>query len=194
MLIGFYHATVIHVAQYINRPLIYLIPHVRLRITWQATAPLLRQITTLQESLRLKSDAWQHIETTLSERALRAETLAESHVHKRSLLEEQVHSYQAQAQSLTTRLQDLQARLDESETLCHKYQRNEATLLEEQHEWRAKWTLQEAQHQSLLSSMRDLEAAHKVALQEVQERSALQVSLLFWISAWGSLYTFAMRI
>jgi hypothetical protein len=42
-----------------------------------ATAPLLRQISSLQESLRVKSENWQVIESSLSERALKAESAAE---------------------------------------------------------------------------------------------------------------------
>ena len=39
-----------------------------------STQPLMRQISSLQETLRLKSESWQSIESTLSERALRAES------------------------------------------------------------------------------------------------------------------------
>lgn len=42
-----------------------------------ATAPLLRQVSTLQESLRLKSEHFQVIESNLSERAMKAESVAE---------------------------------------------------------------------------------------------------------------------
>ena len=55
-----------------------------------ATAPLLRQISSLQEAIRSKSEGWHAVEGALSERALRAESVAELSEHRRTVVEEQL--------------------------------------------------------------------------------------------------------
>jgi len=65
-----------------------------------ATAPLLRQISSMQEAMRAKQEGWQAVESSLSERALRAESVAEMAEHRKNLLEEQVRCSIAKGQDL----------------------------------------------------------------------------------------------
>lgn len=53
-----------------------------------ATAPLLRQISTLQDNFRVKSEQWKTMEREYSENALRQVHMADMTERKKLLLEE----------------------------------------------------------------------------------------------------------
>jgi chromosome segregation ATPase len=72
-----------------------------------ATTPLLRQISSLQESIRIKGDNWQKIESTLSERALRAEHLADAAENRKLFLEDQNASLKQQLNAQNSTIEEL---------------------------------------------------------------------------------------
>jgi chromosome segregation ATPase len=138
-----------------------------------ATAPLLRQISSLQESVRVKSEHWQNVESSLSERALRAENAAEIAEHKRSLMEEQLLEVKQQYASCSGRLSECQAQLSSAETLMERLRKREALWTEEKAEMDSKFALEVAQRQSLQATLREIELRHKVEVQELQDASAV---------------------
>jgi DNA repair exonuclease SbcCD ATPase subunit len=138
-----------------------------------ATAPLLRQISSLQESVRIKGEHWQNIESSLSERALRAENAAEIAEHKRALMEEQLLDVKQQLASCSGRLNDCQAQLSTAEALVERLRKREAHWSEEKAELDSKLALEVAQRQSLQSTLREIELRHKVEVQELHDASAL---------------------
>jgi hypothetical protein len=142
----------------------------------QATAPLLRQISSLQETLRIKSEQWQSIESALSERALRAENAMETFEHKRSLLEDQILNLKQQLSITSNRLQDYQNQLHTTEASLDRYKRFEISWSEEKHEWESKLSLEVAQKHSLQTSLRELEMRHKLDLQNVIDKNSTSLA------------------
>jgi len=138
-----------------------------------ATAPLLRQITSLQESIRAKSEHWQGVEGSLSERAIRAENAAEVAEHKRRLLEDETQALKQQLASTSARLQEAQAQLQAAQSAAERIRRREAQWSEEKVDTDSRLAMEVAQRQSLQSSLRELEIRHKVELQEAQEAAAV---------------------
>lgn len=138
-----------------------------------ATAPLLRQISSLQESVRVKSEHWQNVESSLSERALRAENTAEIAENKRSMMEDQLCELKQQHSTTCARLQDCQAQLAVAESTIERIKKREAAWSEEKVELDSKLAMEAAQRQSLQSTLREIEIRHKVEVQELQEASLL---------------------
>lgn len=143
-----------------------------------ATAPLLRQISALQDSLRVRGESWQSIESSLSERALRAESAAEVTEHKRSMMEEQLTACKQQLSITATRLQDAQQLLHSTETQVDRMRRAEASSIEATTELEARLSLESGQRQSLQASLRELEVRHKLEIAELEDERARQVGLL----------------
>lgn len=143
-----------------------------------ATAPLLRQISALQDSLRVRGESWQAIESSLSERALRAESAAEVTEHKRSTMEEQLTACKHQLSITATRLQDAQQLLHSTETQVDRMRRAEASSIEATTELEARLSLESGQRQSLQASLRELEVRHKLEIAELEDERARQVGLL----------------
>lgn len=73
-----------------------------------ATAPLLRQISSLQESIRVKNDSFQSIESSLSEKALKAESSAQQAEARKQLLEEQNSTMTKQIAFMTNKINEMQ--------------------------------------------------------------------------------------
>ena len=134
-----------------------------------ATAPLLRQISALQDSLRVRGESWQSIESTLSERALRAESAAEVIEHKRSMMEEQLTACKQQLSITATRLQDAQQLLHLAEAQVDRMRRAEASSIETAAELEARLSLESGQRQSLQASLRELEVRHKLDTAELRD-------------------------
>ena len=65
-----------------------------------SAAPLLQQISSLQDLLRSKSEGWNTVESSLSERAIKAEGACEVSGHKREIAEERASSLQLQLDNL----------------------------------------------------------------------------------------------
>lgn len=137
----------------------------------QATAPLLRQISSLQEALRIKSEQWQNIESALSERALRAENAVETFEHKKSLLDDQILNLKQQLSITSSRLHDHQSQLHTAESALDRYKRFEISWTEEKHELESKLSLEVAQKNSLQTSLRELEIRHKLDVQNLVDKT-----------------------
>jgi hypothetical protein len=134
-----------------------------------ATAPLMRQISSMQDSIRSKSESWQAVEASLSERALRAESIAEIAEHRKLLLEEQMSELKLQVGLLTTRLQDSTSAAQTAESSLEKLQKVEASSAERVLELESLLALEVGQKQSLQSSLRELELRHKIDQQDARD-------------------------
>ena len=89
------------------------------------TAPLLRQIANLQESIRSKTEAFHAAENSLCDRALKAEGALDLSEHKRKILEEQSSSVRQELELLNARFQDSRASNQANEILIDRYKRAE---------------------------------------------------------------------
>jgi hypothetical protein len=138
-----------------------------------ATAPLLRQISSLQDQIRSKSDHWQSIESTLAERAMRAENAAEIADHKKNLMEEQLGGLKQQLSSLTTRHSELHAQFQAAELSLERLKRSEVLWNEAKADYDTRILMETNQKQSLLSALKELELRHKVELNDLVESSSL---------------------
>ena len=112
-----------------------------------ATAPLLRQISSMQEAMRVKQESWQSVESSLSERALRAESAAEMADHRKALLEEQVIEMKQQLGLLGGRLSEAQATLSANEGVAEKLRKLEHTSAEKMAELESRCALEAGQKQ-----------------------------------------------
>ena len=150
-----------------------------------ATTPLLRQISTLQESLRAKGENWQSIEISLSERALRAESSAEIAEHKKLLAEDQVAGLKHQISTLQLKLTDAEAIIQANEGLPERLKKIELMAAEKANEFESKLSLELAQKQSIQATLREMELRYKYDQQEnkdnfdrTQKQHELRVSQL----------------
>lgn len=134
-----------------------------------ASAPLLRQIAALQEQLRVKTEQWTQVETTLVERAMKSETASEQFEHRRTLLEEQLQSLRLSLAQTESRLSDTQQQLMEAQDISQRLQRSEARHNEDARDWQARLAQETAQVASLHVALRDLELRHRLSLSETQE-------------------------
>ena len=131
-----------------------------------ATTPLLRQISTLQESLRIKGENWQSIEISLSERALRAESTAEIEEHKKLLAEDQVTGLKHQISTLQLKLTDMETIIQANEGLPERLKKIELMAIEKANEFESKLSLELAQKQNIQATLREIELRYKYDQQE----------------------------
>ena len=134
-----------------------------------STAPLLRQISNLQETLRSKSDNWQSVESILQERAMKAESVANIAESKRQSLEEQLMDTKSKLATSASRLDELQGQLIETETSLQLARNNEHSLMDRLSDLDTKLEMEIAQKQSLTVSLRELESRMKYEVQEAKE-------------------------
>ena len=123
----------------------------------QATAPLLRQISALQDSIRLKNEQWQNLESSLSERALRAENSFELAEHKRLLIEEKLVTLSSSYNMINSKVSDYQNQLQNNEVIIERLKKREMGWNEEKSEIDSKYAMEVAQKHSLQSSLREIE-------------------------------------
>jgi DNA repair exonuclease SbcCD ATPase subunit len=133
-----------------------------------ATTPLLKQISTLQDSLRSKSESWQAVETTLTERALRAESAAEIAQHKKSVCEEQLVVCKSSLTRTQTQLTEMSEQLRVCESDNDRLKRAEAALLEKLNELESRMQLEAAAKASMTTSMREMELRHRNEVNDVK--------------------------
>lgn len=134
-----------------------------------ASAPLLRQIAALQEQLRVKSEQWAAVETSLVERAMRSEAAAEQFEHRRSMLEEQVQTLRLQLTQSQQRLHDTQSQLAEAQEATSRLQRLEHRWQEERIDWQSRMAQESAAVASMTTSLRELELRHRLAQTEAAD-------------------------
>ncbi len=92
--------------------------------------------------MRIKTEHWQNIESSLSERALRAENAAEIADNKKSILEEHNSNLKSENQILTAKRQDLSTQLSQAEEKLEKLKRAEHLWNEERQEFESKLALE----------------------------------------------------
>jgi chromosome segregation ATPase len=135
-----------------------------------ATTPLLRQISSLQENLRFKSEQLQTIESQLMERCLRAENFNETFEQKRLFLEEQITTLKNQLSAVTQKYNDCQLHLQNVELNLEKARRNESIYLEERDDYEKKWSQEHLLKQNLSNQIREMELKFKLEWQEKIEK------------------------
>jgi chromosome segregation ATPase len=143
-----------------------------------ATAPLLRQISTLQDQLRTKTEAWQRVESSLSERALRAENMIELAEQKRQMIEEQLRESKQQYTILTSKYEELLSSVHAVETTSNDREAARLKLAAEKSEIESKLNQEAFLNQSLQSSIRELESKYKSELHDFKDVSELQIRQL----------------
>ena len=129
-----------------------------------ASAPLLRQLTQLQETLRVRSEAWQAAESALSERALRAESAREVAEHKFAVTTEAAQLAQAQLVSIQEKLAAAQKATADANQSAERARANEHTAQASAREAQAALALEVAQLRGLQQSVRDMEHDHEITL------------------------------
>ena len=134
-----------------------------------ATAPLLRQISSMQDTLRMKSESWQAVEASLSERALRAESVAEIAELKKTVLEEQTNELKLQVGLLGARLHEALIAAHSAESVIEKLQKSEVVSADKMVELESRLSLEIGQKQSFQSSLRELELRHKIEQQDAKD-------------------------
>lgn len=138
-----------------------------------ATAPLLRQISSLQDNMRVKTEGWQAVESALSERALRAESTMEIAEHKRVVLDEQLLSEKSKTSRLQSQIEKLQNELQTTESSLDGVKRAENLLREKVTELDSRLALENSMKQSFENSLRDIEIRHKTEMQDLRESHTL---------------------
>lgn len=140
-----------------------------------STAPLLRQISSLQDTLRSKSDSWQAVEATLQEKAMKSSSQAEIAESKRQVLEEVNTELKMKLNAATSRVEDMHQQITsmESEILLHR--QNERALMERMSEVDSRLALEIGQKQSLSTSLRELEARLRCEVQETKDTADMNI-------------------
>ena len=138
-----------------------------------STQPLLGQISKLQETLRLKSESWQSVESSLSERALRAESALEVAEQKKAIAEDQLAASTAQLESAQRQLLDSQEKVNAMSRQVDQLKHVENVYTEKLEAVEGKLGLEQAHSHSLQASVRDLEARYELQLQEAKAAADL---------------------
>jgi chromosome segregation ATPase len=136
----------------------------------QSTGPLLRQIAGLQESIKHKSEAWQGVESALLERALRAESLAESSSYKMKTVEEKYMSASKSNDELSFRLRDKESQLADLEMSSERSARQEREFAERAGDLESRLHAESTLRLNAQSAMRELESRMKGEAREGAER------------------------
>ena len=134
-----------------------------------ATAPLMRQIASMQDTVRTKSEAWQVIEASLSERALRAESIAELAEQKRITAEETGNEQKMKINTLSSRLEESILACQAAESALEKVTTLEASASARVAELESQLALEQGRMQSLQSSLRELELRHVIDQQDAKD-------------------------
>ena len=138
----------------------------------EAATPLLRQISSLRESLRTKTEQWRSRESALNERVLRAESSFEKMEQRRQSLEEQVESYKETIASMRAIQSGLQVSLTAAEEEVAAGFRTISDLRDKIKEMEGKLTGEMAAKLSLLSEFRDQKSRHRLEIQDLQDMLA----------------------
>eukprot|EP00981_Chlorochromonas_danica_P005682 scaffold1172_cov180-Ochromonas_danica.AAC.9 len=142
----------------------------------EVTKPFLRQIAALQDQLRIKSDQFLSIETSLNERILKAENSSEMFEHKKTLLEEQMNSLKAQLSTVQSQYQEATEKIHNYEIQLERFKKSEASFSEERKSLESKLAYEIAQTKSAAVALKELEIKHKLDLQEASDHQQLQQS------------------
>ena len=138
-----------------------------------STAPLLKQISSLQDTIRSKSDHWQSIESILQERAMKAENVANTAEARSQSLDEQLVDARSKLTSTTTRLEEVQLQLQEVEASVQIVRNSEHSLMDRLSDLDTRLEMETAQKQSLSQSLRELESRMAIEIQELKEAGDL---------------------
>ena len=141
-----------------------------------STAPLLRQISSLQDSIRTKSESWQSLEASLTERAFKAEKAAEAAEKKRTVSEEQLISLKEQQELTAARLDDHKEKLLALESQHGQLQKLSAAATDQVRELQSQLYFEIGQKQNLQTMLHELEIKKNIEMQEL--KAALEDSVM----------------
>lgn len=134
-----------------------------------STAPLLRQISTLQDSIRTKSDAWQLVESSLSEKAFKAERAAEQAEKMKLSLEDKINQLNQQLESTIIRANEFKEKASDLETQLNIVQKNLTTATDQVRELQSQLYFETGQKQALQSSLHELEIRKSLEIQQLKD-------------------------
>jgi chromosome segregation ATPase len=138
-----------------------------------ATAPLLRQIAAMQDSIRVKTDNWHSAEVSLSERAMRAEAaFSKAQVQRADMATKEQDAQQA-LKDATSRADELARQLTATEAQVASAASCETQLREQLAEVESRYALEMAQSESMAASLRELELKQETELLKAQDALAL---------------------
>ena len=135
----------------------------------QSTAPLLRQISALQESIKNKTEAWHGIESSLLERALRAESLSEASTYKMKAIEDKYSVVVKANDELTVKLRDQENQVHDLQLAAERWNRQEREYTERVVELESRLSAESTQRLNAQSAMRELESRMKSEMREAKD-------------------------
>lgn len=130
------------------------------------TQPLMKQIGHLQETLRAKSESWSTVESTLSERALRAESAYEVAEQKKILAEEQATLLKHQLAKIQLLYDDCSEKLRQAIDVQNTLRASEGGLKTALEEVQTKVNAYDIERSNLQNSTRELEIRYEKELFE----------------------------
>lgn len=133
-----------------------------------STAPLLRQISSLQDSIRSKSESWQNMEASLTERAFKAEKAAEAAEKKRTTSEEQLISLKDQLELTIARLDEHKEKLLAIEGQHSQLQKASAAASDQVRELQSQLYFEIGQKQNLQTLLHEVEIKKNIEMQEMK--------------------------
>jgi chromosome segregation ATPase len=134
-----------------------------------SSAPLLAQISKLQETLRAKAEAWSGVESSLSERALRAESTLSVAEERRNLAEEARSAAVMQLTAQTLRLEDARTDLAAFQAQVEGAKAAEAGAMARVTELESRMTAELTRRAALERGVSDLEGTNRRMLSELKE-------------------------
>jgi chromosome segregation ATPase len=145
----------------------------------------LRQISALQDSLRVKSESWQSIESSLLERSFRAEKAAELAESVKRNLEDQFESLKAEHNDILSKLQKCHNFIQDAENTNNQLQKLNSTLTDQVRELQSQLYFEIGQKQNLQTSLHELEIRKNLEMQQIRDKfedslskADLKISLL----------------
>ena len=132
----------------------------------EATTPLLRQVATLQDTLRVRTEGWQQMESSLSERAIRSETSLNKMNEELSKAQRSEEKNVRELQKLNEELQSLRTNATTLEKEKAASNEREEKVTAQLAEVKSQLQLEEAERISQIATIRELET--RSATQELQ--------------------------
>ncbi|RYH18918.1 hypothetical protein EON65_26725 [archaeon] len=136
----------------------------------QVTSPLLKQITSLQEQMRVKHEGFMHIEASLNEKIMKLESSLETAEHRKALGEEEGMLLKQQYLSVSGQLKDMVEKLSQCESTVDKLKRLEREYIEDKKTLESKLAYETAQNKSGQQALKELEMKHKIEVTEWEEK------------------------
>ena len=134
-----------------------------------STAPLLRQISQLQETIQTKTTVWQSVESSLSENAFKAEKSAAENSKKAIDLEEKNANLQEQLRQSNLKKTQFQETINTLEIQIKTKEEQNLALNDQIRDLQSQLYFEIGQKQSFQTSLHELEIRKNIELSELKE-------------------------